>query len=162
VQLCTPRLAHDSSNGKIALTVVVILAVAVLAWLYVQGRRKTTTANLRQRFGPEYERAVGEHASERKAEAQLTARETRVERLKIRDLDSVKREEFSGQWQTLQSRFVDDPKAAITEADALVSTVMQTRGYPVADRYRSRLRVDGGRLAADGSDINCAIGLWSG
>jgi len=33
----------------------------------------------------------------------------------------------------LQSRFVDDPKGAVTEADALVSSLMQTRGYPVAD-----------------------------
>ena len=41
-----------------ALGVAVILAVAVLAWLYVQRRRRTTTAELRQRFGPEYELAV--------------------------------------------------------------------------------------------------------
>jgi hypothetical protein len=56
-----------------------------------------------------------------------------VERLKIRDLDPTTRELFSGQWQALQSRFVDDPKRAIIVADALVSTVMQARSYPVAD-----------------------------
>ena len=112
---------------------------------------KTTTANLRQRFGPEYERAVGEHGSERQAEAQLAARETRVEKLKIRDLDPVKREEFSGQWQALQSRFVDDPKAAITEADALVSAVMQARGYPVADfnQRAADISVDHPRVVAN-------------
>ena len=124
-QLINPKL--------ILLAVAVILAVAVLAWLSVRRRRKTTTAEMRQRFGSEYERAVGEHGSERQAEAQLAAREKRVEKLKIHDLDPATREQFSRQWQALQSRFVDDPKGAVTEADALVSTVMQARGYPVAE-----------------------------
>ena len=33
----------------------------------------------------------------------------------------------------MQSRFIDYPKGAVTEADELVSSLMQTRGYPVAD-----------------------------
>ena len=118
------------------LGVAVILVVAVLAWLYVQRRRRTTTAELRQRFGREYELAVGEHGSERRAEAQLEAREKRVEKLTIRDLDPVERAHFSDRWKALQSRFVDDPKGAVTEADALVSLLMQTRGYPVADFHQ--------------------------
>jgi len=118
------------------LGVAVILVVAVLAWLYVQRRRRTTTAELRQRFGREYELAVGEHGSERRAEAQLEAREKRVEKLTIRDLDPVERAHFSDRWKALQSRFVDDPKGAVTEADALVSLLMQIRGYPVADFHQ--------------------------
>jgi hypothetical protein len=42
---------------------VVILIIAVFAWLYVQ-KRKSTTAGLRQKFGPEYERAVQKHGSD--------------------------------------------------------------------------------------------------
>jgi hypothetical protein len=118
------------------LGVALILVVAVLAWLYVQRRRRTTTAELRQRFGREYEVAVGEHGSERRAEAQLEAREKRVEKLTIRDLDPVERAHFSDRWRALQSRFVDDPKGAVTEVDALVSLLMQTRGYPVADFHQ--------------------------
>ena len=41
----------------IMLAGVVILVIAVLAWLYAQ-KRRSTTATLRQKFGPEYERAV--------------------------------------------------------------------------------------------------------
>src|ERR1017187_3627130 len=78
----------------IVLAAVVILVIAVLAWLYVR-KRKSTTADLRQRFGPEYERAVLEHGSERKAEAKLADREKRVEKLNIRDLDQIGRERFS-------------------------------------------------------------------
>jgi hypothetical protein len=142
-QLMNPKLT--------ALAVAVILTVAVFAWLYVQRRRRSTTAEMRQRFGPEYERAVGEQGPERRAEAQLAAREKRVEQLKIHDLDSAKRELFAGQWQVLQSRFVDDPKAAVTEADALVSTFMQARGYPVADfnQLAADISVDHPRVVAN-------------
>ncbi|HEX9120798.1 MAG TPA: hypothetical protein VF840_09690, partial [Terriglobales bacterium] len=116
----------------IALAAAVIVIIVVLAWLYVR-KRRSTTADLRQKFGPEYARAVREHGSERKAEAKLADREKRVENLKIRDLDPMERERFSKQWQSVQSRFVDSPKGAVTEADDLVSSLMKTRGYPVSD-----------------------------
>jgi hypothetical protein len=116
-----------------ALAVAALVAIAVLGWLSVQRRRRTKTAELRQRFGPEYELAVGQQGSERRAEAQLVAREKRVETFKIRDLDPATRERASSQWLALQSRFVDDPTVAVTEADALVTVVMQTRGYPIGD-----------------------------
>jgi len=116
----------------IVLAVAVILIIAAIAWLYVR-KRRSTTEGLRQRFGPEYERAVREHGSERKAEAKLTDREKRVEKLNIRDLNPMERERFSTEWKSVQSRFVDSPKGAVTEADDLVSSLMKTRGYPVSD-----------------------------
>ena len=114
----------------IALAVAVIVIVAVGAWLYVRKRRGTTAA-LRQKFGPEYDRAVLTHGS--KAETKLADREKRVEKLNIRDLDSTEHERYSKQWQAVQSRFVDSPKGAVAEADDLVSSVMKSRGYPVAN-----------------------------
>jgi hypothetical protein len=116
----------------IVLAAVVILIIALLAWLYMR-KRRSKTADLRQRFGPEYERAVRDHGSERKAEAKLADREKRVEKLNIRDLDPMEHERFSKQWESVQSRFVDSPKGAVTEADDLVSSLMKTRGYPVSD-----------------------------
>jgi hypothetical protein len=116
----------------IVLVVVVILMIGALAWLYMR-RRKSTTADLRQKFGPEYERAVLAHGSERKAEAKLVDREKRVEKFNIRDLDSMEHERFSKRWEAVQSRFVDSPKGAVAEADDLVSSVMKARGYPVSD-----------------------------
>jgi hypothetical protein len=116
----------------IVLAAVVILIIAVLAWLYVR-KRRGTTADLREKFGPEYDRAVREHGSERKAEAKLVDREKRVEQLKLRDLDPMERERFSKQWESIQSRFVDSPRGAVAEADDLVSSLMKTRGYPVSD-----------------------------
>jgi hypothetical protein len=114
------------------LAAVVILVIAVIAWLYVR-KRRSTTANLRLKFGPEYERAVLAHGSERKAETKLADREERVAKLTIRDLDPMEREGFSKRWESLQSRFVDSPKGAVTEAEDLVSSLMKARGYPLSD-----------------------------
>jgi hypothetical protein len=116
----------------IGLVAVVIVVIAVLAWMYVR-KRRTSRAQLRRRFGPEYERAVRTHGSERRAEAKLADREKRVGTMKIRELDAAERERFSAQWVSLQARFVDYPKGAVTEAGELVSSLMQARGYPVTD-----------------------------
>jgi len=116
----------------IALAAAVILIIAILVWLYVQKRRHAT-AGLREKFGSEYDRAVREHGSERKAQAKLEDREKRVEKLSIRDLDPLERERFSKQWGSVQSRFVDSPNGAVTEADDLVSSLMKARGYPISD-----------------------------
>ena len=111
---------------------VVIVTAAVIAVLYM-GKRRNSTAVLRKKFGPEYDRAVREQGSERKAEAKLADREKRVEKLNIRDLDAMEFERFSKQWESVQSRFIDSPKGAVAEADDLVSSLMKVRGYPVSD-----------------------------
>jgi hypothetical protein len=116
----------------IVFAAVLILIIAVFAWLYVQ-KHRSTTAYLRKKFGPEYERAVREHGSERKGEAKLADREKRVEKLNIRDLDPMEHERFSKQWESVQSHFVDSPKGAVKEADDLVSFLMRARGYPISD-----------------------------
>jgi hypothetical protein len=116
----------------IVLAAMAIVIIAALAWLYVR-KRRSTTSGLRQKFGPEYDRAVLAHGSERKAEVKLADREKRVEKLSIRDLDPMERERFSSQWESVQSRFLDSPKGAVAEADDLLSSLMNTRGYPVTD-----------------------------
>ena len=125
-------MSVDLRSELIALAVAVILVIAGLAWLYLR-KRKNSTAVLRKKFGPEYDRAVKVHGSERKAEAKLEDREKRVEKLNLRDLDPIEHEQFSKRWESLQSRFIDSPKGAVTEADDLVSSLMKTRGYPVSD-----------------------------
>jgi hypothetical protein len=121
------------TNPKvILLTIAVLLVIAGFAWLYIR-KSRTNSAELRERFGPEYAQAVRTHGSERKAEAKLADREKRVETLKLRELDPAEQERFSSRWVSLQSRFVDSPKAAVTEAGELVSSLMRARGYPEAE-----------------------------
>ena len=146
----------------IALAVAVVLIVVVAVALYIRKRNKTTAA-LRDRFGPEYDRAVQKHGSERKAETKLADREARVEMLKIRDLDPAERERYLSQWQAVQSRFVDYPKGAVTEADELVCSLMQTRGYPVTDfdQRAADISVDHPRVVENyraGHDIALRLG----
>ena len=114
----------------LVIAVVVIFFIAALAWLLMQRRK---TAALRQKFGSEYNRAVLVHGSERKAEEKLADREKRVEKLSIRDLNPTEHERFAKRWEEVQARFVDSPKGAVMEADDLISSLMKTRGYPVAD-----------------------------
>jgi hypothetical protein len=121
-------------TNLIVLAALAVLIIAVLALLYVRKRRsKSTTAELRKKFGPEYDHAVLVHGAGRKAESKLEDREKRVEKLNIRDLDPMEHERFSKRWEAVQSRFVDSPKGAVTEADDLVSSAMKARGYPVSD-----------------------------
>jgi len=123
---------HLLDMNLVVLAAVAILIIAVLAWLYVR-KRRNTTAVLRKKFGPEYDRAVLVHGAGRKAETKLEDREKRVEKLNLRDLDPIEHERFSKRWESVQSRFVDSPKGAVTEADDLVSSLMKARGYPVSD-----------------------------
>ena len=113
----------------IVIAVVVLVALIAIAWMVMRRRR---TEALRERFGPEYERTVREHGPGR-AEIVLSERERRVEKFQIRELAVDERERFITEWRTIQSRFVDDPKGAVRDADELVNRLMKTRGYPMSD-----------------------------
>jgi hypothetical protein len=120
-------------DPKLIAGVVVIVLIIVIGVVLHERKQRTITAGLRRRFGSEYDRAVLDQGSEHKAEAKLVDREARVEKLKIRDLGITERERFLAEWRSVQSRFVDHPKTAVTEADELVSSLMLARGYPVTD-----------------------------
>jgi hypothetical protein len=114
----------------VAIVVVLVAVIAVIAVLMAQ-RRKTSA--LRQRFGGEYDRTIRERGSEREAQAVLQQREKRVEKFNIRPLDSTERQRYAERWRIVQSGFVDDPKAAVIDADETVAALMGARGYPMAD-----------------------------
>ena len=109
---------------------LIIIAVAAIVWMYSRKRR---SKQLRERFGPEYDRVVQREGDLRKGEGVLEMRAKDRDKLLIVPLSSATRSEFANRWTRVQSRFVDDPKGAVTEADQLVSEVMRARGYPVAD-----------------------------
>ncbi len=48
-------------------------------------------------------------------------------------LASEEADSFRGRWQEIQSRFVDDPREAVHNADALVAEVMQTLATTFAE-----------------------------
>ncbi len=107
-----------------------IVLGAVLAFAALTKRR---TTRLRERFGTEYDRVVEQRGGRRQAEADLQEREERREQLEIRPLAPEAQERYLESWRRLQTDFVDDPAAAVSSADQLVSSVMRERGYPMDD-----------------------------
>jgi len=110
---------------------IAIAAVVVVALIAMAARQSRTTA-LRQRFGPEYDRAV-EAQGRQAGEADLRERERQRARLDIAPLPENTRVRFAGEWRDLQARFVDRPADAVVAADGLVYRVMEARGYPMMD-----------------------------
>jgi hypothetical protein len=134
-------------------TLIVVAAVAVLlvlaiAWMVMQRRRR---AHLKDRFGPEYDQALRAHQDPRLAERELEARERRVAKLEIKPLTRIDAVRLSEAWRRTQTRFVDDPKGAVVDADRLVDEVMQTRGYPLVDfeQRAADISVDHPRVVAN-------------
>jgi hypothetical protein len=118
------------ATSTLIIIVLALVVIGLAAWILLQNRR---SKHLRSKFGPEYQRTLHEYGDRRKAEADLERREARVERLDLRPLAPQDRDRFVQAWKTDQSRFVDDPKKAVVEADRLVMEVMRVRGYPVGD-----------------------------
>jgi hypothetical protein len=114
-----------SAGAIVAIIVAVALVILVIGTMTTMRRRQ-----LRQRFGPEYDRVVGEKRSQRKADAELAERERRVRSLDIRPLDETTRVRYAAEWTAIQERFVDQPEQAVTQAGLLVTSVMKDRGYP--------------------------------
>ena len=112
--------------------ILVLLAVLIVIgmFLYVRGRR---SEQLRKQFGPEYKRTVDQYGDQRKAEEALVEREKRVRKLDIRGLTADQQERLADNWKRTQALFVDEPSRAATEANSLVTELMQSRGYPVGD-----------------------------
>ncbi|MEU1450476.1 hypothetical protein ABZ474_57185, partial [Streptomyces mirabilis] len=88
---------------------------------------------LRERFGPEYERTMGDAGSRMAGERELRAREKRHDALDIKPLDSTIRDRYTRDWASAQEEFVDRPEDAVHDADRLVTSLMHERGYPTQD-----------------------------
>ncbi|MFN2450408.1 MAG: hypothetical protein ABR508_11585 [Candidatus Baltobacteraceae bacterium] len=121
MQTTTPALYYI-----IGAIVVIAIVLAIVA-----ASRRAASARLQRRFGPEYERTLNDRGDRTAAERELAARESRVKRFHIEELPAGARDRYTEEWRTVQTRFVDEPKTAITQADRLVSSVMRDRGYPV-------------------------------
>jgi hypothetical protein len=116
----------------VAVLAVLVVVAAVLLW------RARRSQQLREGFGPEYERTVAERGDRRAAESELLERRDRREKLDIRELEPAAREQYADRWRATQRRFVDEPVEAVAAADELVAAVMRDRGYPVEDDFDRR------------------------
>ena len=127
-----------SAGIIVGIVVAVIVIGAVVFGVMAVSRRR----RLQQRFGPEYDRVVGERDSRREAETELTERERRVQGLDIQPLTSVARASYAGQWTSIQEQFVDAPANAVSGAQFLVADVMTERGYPAGQHDQDQVLAD--------------------
>jgi hypothetical protein len=118
--------------------VVALVAIVLVAVLAIRAR---SHARLKERFGPEYDRAVERASSRRDAEQELSEVAHRRDQLEIKELDPQVQAQFAEEWAAIQARFVDTPAEAVASADALLTTVMEVRGYPVEDEDERTLLV---------------------
>lgn len=132
----------------IAASVVALLIVIAVIFAVVRHRERKGTQELRARFGPEYDVALKEYGSRRKAEAALTERLNRVRGLKVRALTETDRSRFLAEWESVQSRFIDHPRGAVTEADEMINSLLHTCGYTTGsfDQRAADISVDHPRL----------------
>jgi hypothetical protein len=121
------------STGAI---VGIIIAVIVVAAIVVVASAQLRRARMRRQFGPEYDRLAKE-IGPRKADAELTARQRRVEALDIHPLSAEQQARYGSDWAVVQERFVDAPTQAVTAARTLIWDVMRDSGYPADDRDAS-------------------------
>ena len=121
------------STGAI---VGIIIAVIIVATLVALGPALLRQVRMRRQFGPEYDRLAKELGF-RKAAAELTARQRRVDALGIHTLTAEQQASYSGEWIAVQERFVDAPAAAVSAADTLIWDVMRDRGYPADNKDAS-------------------------
>ncbi|GHI09871.1 hypothetical protein AQI88_15855 [Streptomyces cellostaticus] len=126
----------------IIIAIVVVVALAAVAVSLMMRRR-----HLRERFGPEYERTVDGSDSRLAAERELRAREKRHDELEIKPLSPASRGRYTQKWNSVQQEFVDQPEAAVHDADRLVASLMHERGYPTEgfEQQMKDLSVEHGR-----------------
>jgi hypothetical protein len=113
--------------------VVIAIAVVVVIGFVAVEARKRGSAGLRNRFGPEYDRAVDNSDDRRAAEAGLRERERERAQFDIKPLPEADRLRFADEWRDLQELFVDQPAEAAAGADVLITRVMEAQGYPMKD-----------------------------
>lgn len=117
-----------SAGAIIVLVIVLVLLAAAAALAGILLRRLA----LRHRFGAEYDR-LARAVGPRRAQAELAERRRRVARLGLRPLTPAQRGVYEREWTSAQQRFVDSPVQAAEDAEALVTAVAASRGYPAGD-----------------------------
>ncbi len=124
----------------VVLIFVIVTGVAALtllglgAWrLCSESRnRRRHSDRLRKRFGPEYDRIIAVEGQRNGAQA-LEMRLAHYGGLDHPTLSPHQREEHTESWRRLQCAFVESPEHSVREAEHLVVTVMEERGFPTAD-----------------------------
>ena len=112
--------------------IVVIVAVVVVAVVVALVLRARRNAQLRNQFGPEYDRTVDE-SGKRAGVRELKDRKARHDELELTPLDPSTAQRLRDEWRLAQERFVDAPAESVADAHRVLRTALDARGYPTRD-----------------------------
>src|ERR1043165_1301562 len=95
-----------------AIVIVIIVAVVVVALAAYLVRLELRRRQLRQKFGPEYDRLRADAPGPRAAVQELTKRERRHRELGVTPISPMSRDRYTRSWALIQASFVDQPTKA--------------------------------------------------
>lgn len=110
----------------VIVAIVVIVGVIALAMEYDRRRKRAA-------YGSEFDALVEQEGSPRAADRELARRRRAYALLDLRPLGDEERERYAEDWRGVQESFVDDPVAALSDAEALIVQLARLRGYPGDD-----------------------------
>jgi hypothetical protein len=111
----------------------VIVAIAIVVAVAVIGAVEWNRRKVRESFGSEYDEVVRQEGSRRAADREIVRRRRAHAKLDLRTLKDEDVARFAGDWRRVQESFVDDPAAAVGDADAMFLLLARTKGYPAGD-----------------------------
>jgi hypothetical protein len=118
-----------STMWIVLIVIGAVVVIGVVSLMEATRRRRV----LRRKFGAEFDRLVEQHGDRHRADAALRQRVDERGHLDIRPLAPAARGNYANEWRRVQAEFVDTPRVALSQADALVTRIMNERGYPVDD-----------------------------
>ncbi len=116
---------------------LVLVALAIMVPMMLARMTRQRAIALRERFGPEYDRAV-ERYGPRRGQRVLAARARHVDEIELHELSEADRTRFTSTWTSIQGQFVDDPSGAVGHAGELIKDVMRARGYSADSGFEQR------------------------
>jgi hypothetical protein len=112
----------------IGVIVAIVVIVGVVAAALEYDRRRKRAA-----YGSEFDALVEQEGSPRAADRELGRRRRAYAGLDLRPLGGEERARYAEDWRGVQESFVDDPIAALSDAEALIVQLARFRGYPGGD-----------------------------
>src|SRR5918992_5850470 len=97
----------------VVLALLVVAAIAIVVWASARAR---SSKQLREGFGPEYERVVDEAGDKREAERELQARRERYEEFDIKPLAPGARTRYAEEWRGGQEGVVGEADSPVRGA----------------------------------------------
>jgi len=128
-----PAVAGGNLQEVIVSIVFTIIAVIVLAVLVTMAVVEYNRRKLRAAFGPEYDRVAQQLGTRRGAYQELLRRKHEHGKLELRPVTVQDQEFYTTSWHHLQGEFLDDPALSLTDAEKLITGLIDFRGYPGED-----------------------------